>query len=122
MGDYSFVARMPNESGALHRVAEIIKLHNGNINRISYDRRIDPQTVFFEISTQAASYQRIISELAEIGYLQTSLRFLRYLKVLSISRTGAELFLNFSPIPRLRGQILPISTLMIPAPFPSGLQ
>lgn len=80
MGDYSFVARMPNESGALHRVVEIIKLHNGNINRISYDRRIDPQTVFFEIGTHAASYQRIINELADIGYLQTSLRFLRYLK------------------------------------------
>lgn len=45
---YSFIARMPNEPGALHRAAEIIKSYSGNINRIQYDRRIDPATVFLK--------------------------------------------------------------------------
>ncbi len=47
MEQFSFIACMPDKPGALHRAAEIITRHRGNINRIQYDRRIDPQTVFF---------------------------------------------------------------------------
>ena len=50
MEKFSLIARMPDEPGALHRAAEIIARHQGNINRIQYDHRIDPATVFFELT------------------------------------------------------------------------
>lgn len=81
MNKYSFVARMPDEPGALHRAAEIIKSYSGNINRIQYDRRIDPATVFFEVTAAPETYHRMKEDLHAIGYLQESLPtpgFLRF--------------------------------------------
>lgn len=89
---------MPNEPGALHKAAEIAKDHNGNIHRIHYNRKIDPNTVFFEISASYDSYQKIKDKLAEIGYLQTTLRPVNYLKfnIHLPNRSGALFeFLNY---------------------------
>ena len=80
MKEFSFIARMPNEPGALHKAAEIAKNYNGNIHRIHYNRKIDPNTVFFEITADKFAYQKIIGKLDEIGYLQTTLRPVNYLK------------------------------------------
>ncbi len=71
---------MPDTPGSLHRAAEIIKKYDGNINRIQFDRRIDPGTVFYEVTSSDSSYQKITDELASIGYLQTSLKSLDFLK------------------------------------------
>ena len=77
---YSFVARMPDEPGALHRAAEIIKSYSGNINRIQYDRRIDPATVFFEVTAGPETCHRLKEDLHAIGYLQETLPTLGFLK------------------------------------------
>ena len=77
---YSFVTRMPDKPGALHRAAEIVKSYSGNIIRIQYDRRIDPATVFFEVATTPESYSRMKQDLHAIGYLQESLPTLGFLK------------------------------------------
>ena len=71
---------MPDAPGSLHRAAEIIKIYNGNINRIQFDRRIDPGTVFYEVTASEESYEQITRDLAGIGYLQTSLKPLDFLK------------------------------------------
>ena len=80
MKNYSFIAHMPDESGTLQRTAGIIKKYDGNINRIQYDRRIDPCTVFFEVTAPDASCDLIAHALAVLGYLQTSLKSLNFLK------------------------------------------
>jgi glyoxylase-like metal-dependent hydrolase (beta-lactamase superfamily II) len=80
MKKYSFIARMPNEPGALHTAAEVIMHEGGNINRIHFDQRIDPQTVFFEVTCTEASYTRIREGLARLGYLQDTLGPLHVLK------------------------------------------
>jgi glyoxylase-like metal-dependent hydrolase (beta-lactamase superfamily II)/uncharacterized protein with ACT and thioredoxin-like domain len=80
MRKISFIARMPDEPGALHRAAEIIKRYSGNINRLQYDRRIDPSTVFFEVTADKASHENIARELVAIGYLQTSIKPASHLK------------------------------------------
>ncbi|NMC88666.1 MAG: MBL fold metallo-hydrolase, partial [Methanomicrobiales archaeon] len=80
MNRYSFVARMPDEPGALHRAAEIIKSYSGNINRIQYDRRIDPATVFFEVTAGPETCHRLKEDLHAIGYLQETLPTLGFLK------------------------------------------
>lgn len=77
---YSFVARMPDEPGALHRAAEIVKSYSGNIIRIQYDRRIDPATVFFEVTAAPETYSRMKEDLHAIGYLQETLPTLGFLK------------------------------------------
>ncbi len=96
---FYFVARMPDEPGALHRAAEIVRQYNGNINRIHYDRRIDPHTVFFEVSLASEEdYQNIRQGLQRLGYLQESLKPLGFLKfnVYLPHRPGALFeFLNY---------------------------
>jgi len=76
---YSFIARVPDEPGALHRVAELLGANEVNINRIQYDHRIDRNTVFFEVTGPYDGYASVIGELKRIGYLQTSLPTLRLL-------------------------------------------
>jgi len=77
---FGFIAHMPDEPGSLERAAGIIKKYEGNINRIQYDRRIDPCTVFYEVTAFEEDYARITGDLAAIGYLQTSLKPLSFLK------------------------------------------
>jgi len=77
---YSFIARMPDRPGALHRAAEIIKSYSGNIIRVQYDRRIDPATVFFEVAAAPEGYARMKEDLHAIGYLQESLPTPGFLK------------------------------------------
>jgi glyoxylase-like metal-dependent hydrolase (beta-lactamase superfamily II)/ACT domain-containing protein len=76
---HSFIARVPDEPGSLHRVAELLGAHAVNINRIQYDHRIDRHTVFFEVTGPADGYARVLAELDRIGYLQTRLPTLRLL-------------------------------------------
>jgi uncharacterized protein with ACT and thioredoxin-like domain len=71
---YPFITHMPDRPGALRQAAEIVTRHGGNINRLHYDRRIDPRTVFLEITSTEEAYRQIYDDLAAIGYLQTSLR------------------------------------------------
>ena len=80
MEQFSFIACMPDRPGALHRAAEIIKRYEGNINRIQYDRRIDRYIVFFELTAVPEAYDKIREELERIGYLQTSLQPIAFLK------------------------------------------
>ena len=76
-----FITRMPDEPGALHKAAEIIREHEGNISRIHYDHRIDPHTVFFEITAPSKKTdEKIKEELYKIGYLQKSLEPIGFLK------------------------------------------
>ena len=78
---YSFIARVPDQPGSLHKAAEIVKQYNGNINRIQFDRRIDPFTVFFELTANEGDYTEIMDALKKIGYLQTSIKPLSFLKI-----------------------------------------
>jgi glyoxylase-like metal-dependent hydrolase (beta-lactamase superfamily II) len=80
MKKFSFVARMPDETGSLHKAAAICRQYAANINRLQYDRRIDPSTVFFEVTADEKSIENIERELAGIGYLQTSLKSISFLK------------------------------------------
>ena len=80
MKKFSFIAKMPDEPGALHKAAEIAKHHHGNIHRIHYNRRIDSNTVFFDITASPEMYEKIKTDLHEIGYLQTSLKPISFLK------------------------------------------
>ena len=78
---FSFIAHMPNTPGSLHKAAEIILKYEGNINRIQYDRRIDPATVFYEVTASDEAFGKITQDLARIGYLQTSLKPLNFLRI-----------------------------------------
>jgi glyoxylase-like metal-dependent hydrolase (beta-lactamase superfamily II) len=94
---FYFVAHMPDEPGALHKAAEIVTRYRGNVDRIHYDRRIDPYTVFFEIRCDDNAYERIKKELELLGYLQDSLAVPSFLKfnVYLPNRPGALFeFLN----------------------------
>ena len=90
---------MPDTPGALHRAAEIIKKYDGNINRLQFDRRIDPGTVFYEVSAMDEAYAAITRELAAIGFLQTSVKppeFLKFCVYMPHEPGALYEFLNFT--------------------------
>jgi glyoxylase-like metal-dependent hydrolase (beta-lactamase superfamily II) len=68
---YSFIARMPDEPGSLLKASDLIRRYDGNINRIQFDRRIDKNTVFFEVTATKENYHLIRDGLHQIGYLQS---------------------------------------------------
>jgi len=78
---YSFIARIPDRPGALHPAVDVISKHGGNINRIQFDRRIDPYTVFFEVTASSQAREEIARRLRELGYLQTALKPQSFLKL-----------------------------------------
>jgi glyoxylase-like metal-dependent hydrolase (beta-lactamase superfamily II)/uncharacterized protein with ACT and thioredoxin-like domain len=99
MDKYSFIARIPDEPGSLHKAAAIVSRHRGNIIRLQFDKRIDPYTVFFEVTAGQAEYDRITAELNAIGYLQTSLKtasFLRFFVHLPHRPGALNEILNFT--------------------------
>ncbi|WOF17114.1 MBL fold metallo-hydrolase [Methanoplanus sp. FWC-SCC4] len=99
MERYSLVADIPVQKGTLKKIAEIITELNGNINRIHYDRQIDPQTAFFEITSTKEAYNTIKERLSKEGLLRNSLKSLPFLKfsVKLPHRTGALAeFLKYS--------------------------
>jgi glyoxylase-like metal-dependent hydrolase (beta-lactamase superfamily II) len=78
---FFFITRVPDEPGSLEKAAAVITACNGNINRIHYDRRIDPRTVFFEATAEEEMVDRIREGLEARGFLQDSLPapgFLRF--------------------------------------------
>ncbi len=77
---FFFITRVPDEPGSLHRAASVIRKYNGNINRIHYDRRIDPSTVFFEVTAADDMAKEITRELRTMGFLQSSLPSPGFLK------------------------------------------
>ncbi len=81
MNRYAFVTTIPTQTGGLQRGVAIITDHNGNINRIHFDRAIDPHTAFFEVTATPENYERIRQGLTDIGYLQTSLETFASLKI-----------------------------------------
>jgi len=99
MQRHYFVAKMPDEPGALHRAAEIVKRHGGNIDRIQYDKRIDPYTVFFEARCSDEEYLAMKTELDAIGYLQGQMMvpsFLKFQVILPNSSGALFDFLNYT--------------------------
>ncbi|MDD1718355.1 MAG: MBL fold metallo-hydrolase [Methanoregulaceae archaeon] len=96
---HSFIARVPDKPGALHAAAEIVGRHGGNINRLQYDRRIDPGTVFFEVTADEESYQAMLRELSSIGYLRATLKtpsFLKFYVYIPHQAGALDEFLNFT--------------------------
>lgn len=65
----SFVTRMPDKAGAFMRASEIIAKHGGNISRASYNRAVDPYTLFIDVLAGEDKISEIEKELLEIGYL-----------------------------------------------------
>ena len=70
MKKFSFVVQMPDDPGALHRAAALCHRYAANINRLQYDRRIDPATVFFEVIADGKSSYTIVHELTRIRNLR----------------------------------------------------
>jgi len=77
---FFFITRVPDEPGSLQKAASVIRKYGGNINRIHYDRRIDPATVFFEVTAAGDMAGEINRELRSLGFLQSSLPSPGFLK------------------------------------------
>lgn len=101
-----FVARMPDEPGSLHKAAAVLKRHRGNIERIQYDQRIDPQTVFFEVLISESGFDDAMRELGEMGYLRRTLAEPVYLKFeVQLPHTDGSLFDFLDGITNTRSNI-----------------
>ena len=73
MKRYSLITNVPIQSGSLNRAVALVAAKGANINRIHYDRHIDPQTVFWEITCDCNTFEQICSSLETLGYLRREL-------------------------------------------------
>ncbi|ADN37513.1 beta-lactamase domain-containing protein [Methanolacinia petrolearia DSM 11571] len=80
MNRFSFVAHIPDTRQSLQTASQIIFENKGNINRIHYDRQIDPHTAFIEVTCTCEDYQAIREKMISGGFLRTSIRSLPFLK------------------------------------------
>ena len=77
---FFFITRVPDEPGSLQQAASVIRKYGGNINRIHYDRRIDPFTVFFEMTAAGEMAEGITRDLRFPGFLRSFLPAPGFLK------------------------------------------
>ena len=91
MPRHSFITTVPVKSGSLHRAVKLVAEAGADINRIHYDRQIDPQTVFWEVTCDGDAFQRLRTGLKKLGYLREGLSSVASLKltVRLPHRTGA---------------------------------
>lgn len=80
MNRYSFVAHIPDTRLSLQTASRIIFENNGNINRIHYDRQIDPHTAFIEVTCTSEDYKEIKEKMISGGFLRTYIQSLPFLK------------------------------------------
>ena len=65
----AFVTRLPNRPGVFLEVCRIIAENSGNIARINYNKGIDVNTVFIEVSAEPEALARIREAFGAAGYL-----------------------------------------------------
>lgn len=93
MNRHSFVAHIPDTRESLQDAAEIIMKNGGYINRIHYDRQIDPHTAFIEVTCSPKAYVTIREKMVSMGFLRTTVKNLPFLRFrVRISEVRGALF------------------------------
>ncbi len=77
----SLVTRMPDKSGAFLRASRIIAKYGGNIVRVSYNKAVDPNTLFLDIEAGERELSEIERELLDIGYLNEGIAEIRVMEI-----------------------------------------
>ncbi|MBR2526934.1 MAG: MBL fold metallo-hydrolase [Blautia sp.] len=65
----NYITRLPNQEGSLKKACEIIAVNGGSISRLNYNKGIDDNTVFFEVSGDKEQLDRIRCDFESSGYL-----------------------------------------------------
>ena len=69
----TFTIRIPDKPGAFMLVSRIIKKHDGNIIRVSYNKALDLNTLFVEVRADRGDLESVAEELTTIGYLEDTI-------------------------------------------------
>ncbi len=77
----SFVTRMPDKAGAFLRASKIIAEYGGNIVRVSYNKAVDPNTLFLDIEAEGEKLSEIERELLNTGYLNDRIAEIRVMEI-----------------------------------------
>ena len=88
----NYIVHLPNEAGAFERVCLIIAQNDGSIDRINYNKGIDENTVFLEISGGEGQLHRIRECFIRDGYLgydETKERYVELLDLELPNKVGA---------------------------------
>ncbi len=69
----TFTIRIPDKPGAFMLVTRIIKKHDGNITRVSYNKALDLNTLFVEVRAERGELDSVADELSAIGFLEDTI-------------------------------------------------
>ena len=65
----NYIAHLPDETGSFEKACLIIAQEGGSIDRVNYNKGIDENTVFLEISGEEEQLERIRSDFLQEGFL-----------------------------------------------------
>lgn len=65
----NYITNLPDQAGAFEAVCQIIARHGGSIDRVNYNKGIDENTVFLEVSGEEEQLCMIRENLSQEGYL-----------------------------------------------------
>lgn len=68
----TYMTSMPDRAGAFLRASRLLAGLDLNITRVSYNKAIDPHTLFIEVEGAGSKLRAAAERLAQIGYLQSS--------------------------------------------------
>ena len=71
---FSLIIKTRGTTSDIRYVTAVIKRYYADIERINFDRDLDPNIVFFQIKTDRNSYREIYNTLEKSGYLLTSIK------------------------------------------------
>lgn len=77
----TFVTGVPDRSGSFLTASRVIAKYNGNIERVSYNKAVDPHFVFIDVSADDQNLIRIEKDLSDIGFLNKKISETRIIEV-----------------------------------------
>ncbi len=92
---FSLIIKTRGTTSDIRYVTAVIKRYYADIERINFDRDLDPNIVFFQIKTDRNSYREIYNTLEKSGYLLTSIKEPEFIRPENIySREKQDYFRN----------------------------
>lgn len=70
----TYITNMPDKAGEFLKASQVICKHHGNITRVSYNRALDTNTLFIDVSAEEKHMKDITCELKTLGYLDKSVK------------------------------------------------
>jgi glyoxylase-like metal-dependent hydrolase (beta-lactamase superfamily II) len=69
----TFITSLPDKAGVFLQASRLISGRGGNIRRVSYNKAVDPHTVFIDVEADEEALDGIENDLKSVGYVRQNI-------------------------------------------------